>query len=44
MKAFAIIAVLLHHTTMLQYGYHGVGVFLVIAGYLTTKGIESVNR
>lgn len=39
--AFAIIAVVLYHTGLMTYGYLGVDLFLVIAGYLTTKSIFS---
>ena len=37
LKAFAIIAVVLYHAGLMTYGYLGVDLFLVIAGYLTTK-------
>ena len=36
----AVIAVVLYHTGFLKYGYLGVDVFLVIAGYLTTRSIQ----
>lgn len=39
LKAFAIIAVVLYHTGLMTYGYLGVDLFLVIAGYLTTKSL-----
>lgn len=39
LKAFAIIAVVLYHTGLMTYGYLGVDLFLVVAGYLTTKGL-----
>lgn len=39
LKAFAIIVVVLYHTGLLTYGYLGVDLFLVIAGYLTTKSL-----
>lgn len=39
LKAFAIIVVVLYHTGLTTYGYLGVDLFLVIAGYLTTKSI-----
>lgn len=39
LKGFAIIAVILYHAGLMTYGYLGVEVFLVIAGFLTTKGI-----
>ena len=41
LKAIAIIAVVLYHSGMLIYGYLGVDVFLVISGYLTTKGLSN---
>lgn len=41
LKAFAIIAVVLYHTGLMTYGYLGVDLFLVIAGYLTTKSLCS---
>ena len=41
LKAFAIIAVVLYHTGLITYGYLGVDLFLVIAGYLTTKSLYS---
>ena len=39
LKAFAIIMVVLYHASVLTYGYLGVDLFLVIAGYLTTKSL-----
>lgn len=39
MKAFAIIAVVLYHAGLMTYGYLGVDVFLVVAGFLTTKSL-----
>lgn len=46
LKAMAIIAVVLYHLGTCEYGYLGVDVFLVIAGYLTSKSIDKqiVNR
>lgn len=41
LKAFAIIAVVLYHTGIMTYGYLGVDLFLVVAGYLTTKSLCS---
>ena len=38
-KALAIIAVVLYHTGLMTYGYLGVDLFLVVAGYLTTKSL-----
>ncbi|MEE1253335.1 MAG: acyltransferase [Bacteroidales bacterium] len=40
LKAFAIIAVVLYHCGFLTYGYLGVDLFLVINGYLITKGLK----
>ncbi len=40
LKAFAIISVVLYHAGLLPYGYLGVDLFLVIAGYLTTIGLK----
>ena len=39
LKAFAIIAVVLYHTGLMTYGYLGVDLFLVVAGYLTTRSL-----
>ena len=39
LKAFAIIAVVLYHSGFLTYGYLGVDLFLVINGYLITRGL-----
>lgn len=39
LKAFAIIAVVFYHYGLLLNGYLGVDLFLVIAGYLTTKSL-----
>jgi len=39
LKAIAIIAVVLYHAGLMTYGYLGVDIFLVIAGYLTTKSL-----
>lgn len=44
MKAIAIIAVVLYQVGFLQYGYLGVDVFLVIAGYLTTKSLADGKK
>lgn len=41
LKAIAIIAVALYHTGLMEYGYLGVDLFLVIAGYLTTRSLYS---
>ena len=37
LKTIAIIAVVLYHTGLMTYGYLGVELFIVVAGYLTTK-------
>ena len=39
LKAFAIIAVVVYHTGIMTYGYLGVDLFLVVAGYLTTRSL-----
>ena len=46
LKAIAIIAVVLYHFGISEYGYLGVDIFLVIAGYFTSKSIDNqiVNR
>lgn len=41
LKAVAILAVVLYHTGMMAYGYLGVNLFLIIAGYLTTRSLYS---
>lgn len=40
LKAIAIIAVVLYHIGTCEYGYLGVDVFLVIAGYFTSQSID----
>ena len=40
LKAIAIIAVVLYHMGISTYGYLGVDVFLVIAGYFTSQSIS----
>ena len=40
LKAIAVIAVVLYHSGFLKYGYLGVDVFLVVAGFLTTRSLE----
>lgn len=40
LKALAIIAVVLYHLGTCEYGYLGVDIFLVIAGYFTSKSID----
>jgi len=40
LKAIAIITVVLYHIGLLPYGYLGVDVFLVIAGFLVTRSIQ----
>ncbi len=39
LKAVAILAVVIYHTGLMTYGYLGVDLFLVIAGYLTTRSL-----
>ena len=41
LKAIAIIAVVLYHFGTCEYGYLGVDIFLVIAGYFTSKSIDN---
>lgn len=41
LKAVAIIAVVLYHLGICEFGYLGVDIFLVIAGYFTSKSVES---
>ena len=41
LKAIAIIAVVLYHFGACEYGYLGVDIFLVIAGYFTLKSVEN---
>lgn len=40
LKGIAIIAVILYHAQLFDYGYLGVDIFLVIAGYLTTQSLQ----
>lgn len=40
LKLIAIIAVVLYHMGICEYGYLGVDIFLVIAGYFTSQSIE----
>lgn len=40
LKAFVIIAVVLYHVGLISFGYLGVDLFLVIAGFLTTKSLH----
>ena len=46
LKAVAIIAVVLYHMGICKFGYLGVDIFLVIAGYFTSKSVEKqiINR
>lgn len=39
LKGIAIIAVILYHVGYVKFGYLGVDVFLVIAGYLSIHGM-----
>ena len=39
LKGFAILGIVFFHANLFTYGYLGVDVFLVIAGYFTTKSI-----
>ena len=41
LKAIAIVAVVLYHMGMCEYGYLGVDIFLVIAGYFTSQSVEN---
>lgn len=41
LKAVAIIAVVLYHIGICEFGYLGVDIFLVIAGYFTSKSIDN---
>ena len=43
LKTIAITAVVLYHFEFMQYGYLGVDVFLVIAGYFTGKSIQKAH-
>lgn len=40
LKAMAIIAVVLYHAGLLRYGYLGVDVFLVLAGFFVARSVE----
>lgn len=40
LKGISIIAVVLYYAQLFDYGYLGVDIFLVIAGYLTTKSLQ----
>ena len=44
LKAIAVIAVVLYHVGFLKYGYLGVDIFLVIAGFLTTKSLADGKK
>ncbi len=44
LKAIAMIAVVLFHAGFLKYGYLGVDVFLVIAGFLSTKRLTESHK
>ena len=41
LKAIAIVAVVLYDFGISEYGYLGVDIFLVIAGYFTSKSIDN---
>ena len=41
LKAFAILAVLLYHLGFCQFGYLGVDLFFVVAGFFTCKSIDN---
>ena len=41
LKAIAIIAVVLYHFGVCGYGYLGVDIFLVVAGYFTSKSVDN---
>ncbi len=41
LKAVALIAVVLYHIGICEFGYLGVDIFLVIAGYFTSKSIDN---
>lgn len=43
LKAVAIIGVVLYHVGLMTYGYLGVDIFLVAAGFLTTKSLYAKN-
>ena len=40
LKAIAIIAVVLYHLGICEYGYLGVDIFLVVAGYFASQSID----
>ena len=44
LKSIAVIAVVLYHVGFLKYGYLGVDVFLVIAGFLTTRSLADDKK
>ena len=44
LKAIAVIAVVLYHVGFLKYGFLGVDIFLVIAGFLTTKSLADGKK
>ena len=41
LKAIAVVAVVLYHMGFLPYGYLGVDVFLVVAGYFATRSLSA---
>lgn len=44
LKAIAITVVVLYHFELMQYGYLGVDIFLVVAGFLTGKSIQRAHE
>ena len=42
LKAIAIISVVFYHLKVMTYGFLGVDIFFVIAGYLTTRSIQKL--
>ena len=46
LKGVGIISVVLYHFGASEYGYLGVNIFLVIAGYFTSRSVDNqiVNR
>lgn len=44
LKSYAIVVVVLFHFGLLKYGYLGVDVFFVFAGYLTSKSLDKYGE